>query len=234
MNKKLIKSIISLIFSAFMVITVSFAWYISNTSASTTGVSVVAKNSNVTDGYLNRYVAQETSTDGTYTLGDDIDSLTDITEIQYNELGYSKVIYELTATVNGSSFSISLANTDSSRTSAISESEDEDGNTIYVNYLSNVAEFTYLTTSTIDGVTYFTESTFDDGESVKYISYGTSGIETIDILTDIEVEEGSVVTIYLLFDYNSDNITKIYSDNLGTTGGDSNIYFKEDLEFRLV
>jgi hypothetical protein len=159
--------------------------------------------------------------------------LKDISEIQYNELGYNKVVYELTCEVNGDSFSIQLSNTIKERSSFITTSLDKDGKTIYLNYLSNVAKFYYLQKIEYNGETYYTKANFKDGSEYKYISYG-QGIQTIDLINDYEVLPGSIVSIYLLFDYNTDNIQKIYSDNLGTSGGDSDIFFREDLEFRMI
>ena len=232
-NKNLIKIIISLSMMILSTITLVFAWFAINTEASSSGINVVAGNINVFDGYLNRYVANSTNQANTYTIGENVRDITDITEIQYNELGYDKVIYELVASVNGNSFSLELANTSEDRSSSITESTDNNGNKIYLNYLSNVARFYFLEKTESNGTSYFTITNFPDGDNYKNISYG-SGLGSIDLLSDYSTSNNTVVSVYLLFDYSPDNIQKIYSDNLGTIGGENNIFFREDLEFRMI
>ncbi len=233
MNKKLLKIISSLIMIFLSSITAVFAWFSLTTTSIADGISVSSSKNNVVGGFLQRYIASPTEYNGVYTLGQNLNNLKDISEIQYNELGYNKVVYELTCEVNGDSFSIQLSNTIKERSSFITTSVDKDGKTIYLNYLSNVAKFYYLQKIDYNGETYYTTTNFKDGSEYKYISYG-EGIQTIDLINDYEVLPGSIVSIYLLFDYNTDNIQKIYSDNLGTSGGDSDIFFREDLEFRMI
>jgi hypothetical protein len=100
----------------------------------------------------------------------------------------------------------------------------------FLNYLSNVADFYYLTTT--DGNNFKIDN-YSDGSSVKnlpYVSFGTSKLDEINVISG-NTTIGQEVSIYLLFDYNKNNINRLWTDNVGTNV--DRIFFKEDLEFRV-
>ncbi|MCR5786842.1 MAG: hypothetical protein K6G28_04005 [Acholeplasmatales bacterium] len=225
MFKKLISLIISVFLTAISTILFTFAWFAQNKQAMGTGINAIANSSNITDGHIKRYLAVYDKKTNTYTKGDILDN-DGISVAPYDTLNdYSKVIYEIGAEINKESYTITLNNNDSNvnRYFTLDESTNQ-----YVNYLSNVAVFYKL--NTIDGGTTFTK-TNESATSLSYVDE-RANVLTEEILYDnVSAIKGEQVVQYLLFDYNEDNINKLYSANLGTTI--DKIYFKEDLEFRI-
>jgi len=209
-----------------------FAWFVFNQNAKGKGINIDTASDQITGGFLNRYLAVGTENEGVYKLGSDIDK-NDITLNPYDDLNdYDLVIYELGATVNKNSYSLTLCNFDTTVNDDIVYNSKSDS---YQNYLSNVASFSYLEKSyDANGNAIFTKVAFPDtttSKSLKYISNRDSVLTSEDILSDIEVASGTEVVIYLLFSYNGDSMNKLWSANIGTNA--TQIFFKEDIEFRI-
>lgn len=225
-NFRLFNSILTLTLTSACLFTSIFAWYAENKNAKASGIKAYAKEAEVTGGNLNRYKAI-LNTDSTgkvisYSLGDDIDQ-TSTTVDPYDQLAsHDLIIYKLAVTLKTTHFKLTLANNDESISSTITL-DGANG----TNYLSNVATFKLLTTS--DNKT-FTTTTFYDSSETKEIGYIADRETKINKITLIDSDVSQVDQVmYLLFDYNTDNIEKLNSANIGKIY--NTIYFKEDLKF---
>ncbi len=228
MFKRLISLIFSIVLAAISTILFTFAWFTQNRSANASGISVSSLTNNISGGSINRYLAIENS-DGTYSKGELLDQ-DNVVARPYDNNGietYDKVIYELGCIVNKDSFSITLLNTDDTVTRYFTDDKTHG----YVNYLSNVAEFSTLSSS--DGINFSLSS--DSSVSLPYIDDSArhgDKLTSVTVYKEENISKGKHVFVYLLFDYNKENINKLFSANLGSDA--NKIYFKEDLEFRIA
>lgn len=221
MNKyllNLISSIVSLSMVIILLVFVSLAWYSQNTKASVSGVSGVTAGADFSDINLTRYIATETTVDSvkTYSIGDEVTS----SNVKSYDLiaEYSKIIYKISFNTTKTSYSLSMTNTlDRNYTLQVGSSTD-----IYYNYLSNVAIFNVLSESNSS------LSVTDNNYSFNYSESSDTNRYTINILSNMTASTSN--TIYLLFDYNSENINKLFSANLGKNG---TVSFYEDIMFVL-
>lgn len=231
MNKKLISFTVLLITALLATITCVYAWFVTNTEANATGISIRTSDVAITGGNLSRYIAIYDEASNTYSYDEqngNIDSWSSNTyPASFDNLNdYDKIIYKLGFKVNKDSYSISFTRNDSSVSSIISTS-----NNVSTNFLSNIASFSLLSQNSDSTLSLVN---FSDGTSEKSLSYVSDSIEKLDEIileNNVSVTSGEVVTLYLLFDYNKTNINKLWSDNVGINV--SKIYFKEDIEFRV-
>jgi hypothetical protein len=231
MNKKLISFTVLLITALLATITCVYAWFVTNTEANATGISIRTSDVAITGGNLSRYIAIYDEASNTYSYDEqngNIDSWSSNTyPASFDNLNdYDKIIYKLGFKVNKDSYSISFTRNDSSVSSIISTS-----NNVSTNFLSNIASFSLLSQNSDSTLSLVN---FSDGTSEKSLSYVSDSIEKLDEIIlekNVSVTSGEVVTLYLLFDYNKTNINKLWSDNVGINV--SKIYFKEDIEFRV-
>lgn len=233
MFKSIIKYLPSLILTMLTAVCVSFAWYSLNDTVTAINITAISSSGKVISANLERYVAVETKENDTtyYTCGDSLSSSDfDISQIQYSVLSsYKKVIYKITAKLDlslaeGNTLSISLKNRYQSRDTTISEI-----NKKYYNYLSNVAQFNYLENN--NGTFSVTKYPGEEEIASKELEFGTSS-STINLIDNLSVNTEEV-SIYLLFDYNKENVSNLLALNLGNYGGDDNLFFREDLFFML-
>ncbi len=142
--------------------------------------------------------------------------------------GYDYIIYEITFNTILDEVDVLIQNTDSTRTTAFNKTTVE-GETIYYNWVSNVAVFNELETSGSSFVTDEVENTINyAGEMDNNTKIDTDEITTLNTngnYTDTKY------SYYLLFSYNEININKLSTVNLGTTA--DKILFKEDIQFIL-
>lgn len=231
MNKKLISFTVLLITALLATITCVYAWFVTNTEANATGISIRTSDVAITGGNLSRYIAIYDEASNTYSYDEqngNIDSWSSNTyPASFDNLNdYDKIIYKLGFKVNKDSYSISFTRNDSSVSSIISTS-----NNVSTNFLSNIASFSLLSQNSDSTLSLVN---FSDGTTEKSLSYVSDSIEKLDEIIlekNVSVTSGEVVTLYLLFDYNKTNINKLWSDNVGINV--SKIYFKEDIEFRV-
>jgi hypothetical protein len=231
MNRKLIKLIFSLSITLLATISFIYGWFISNSTCEASGISVRTADVAVTNGHLERYKALHNIDNDTYSFdleNGDIDKWGNDRPLPFDSLNdYDRIIYKLSFMCNKESYAVSLSRNDLSVKGSIFK---ETTNGDFLNYLSNVADFYYLTTT--DGNNFKIDN-YSDGSSVKnlpYVSFGTSKLDEINVISG-NTTIGQEVSIYLLFDYNKNNINRLWTDNVGTNV--DRIFFKEDLEFRV-
>ncbi len=216
----LISSILSLVLTAILLVCICFAWFISNKEVSVTGISVSSSDGALYDISLTRYKAIE---DG------------DIYNIDYNTTQidpfdilnpYSKVIYEIkfkTDVLDFDTLDMFLQTTTSTDIPGLIY----DG-TSYYNYLSNVCSFSWLTKVT-DGFS-IDENCSNIGFSFENDTIRQTTVLVKENMTSLSLfQSNGYYYIYLLFDYDTIKINRIFSYNIGFTG--NKIYFKEDVSF---
>ena len=109
---------------------------------------------------------------------------------------------------------------------------------IYHNYLSNVAKFYLLDTndhqnfeisdSSSKSLTY--SGDLPEGQTKEQVN-----VITVTGLAEDSNAEYQLVYVYMLFDYNAENINELFNYNKGLAGNEekASIFFKEDLRFVL-
>lgn len=219
-------SFISIGLALTVLILTCLGWYVQNTQATTDASEISTKNTGIYDVQMNRYVANKAGTSETeYVKGD---LLTDekVSEVTFDLLGeYHKVIYEISFRSSLEQVALFLH---TSTTKYDPTLKLQSGG--YVNYLSNVAEFFYLTESESG----FEISNFFDASEKKEFSFeeGQTRADSL-ILNQWEITSSDTLyTLDLLFDYDSDHINRIFYHNLGTDAGNAvTISFEEDIDF---
>ncbi|MGM9969084.1 MAG: hypothetical protein ACI35S_01670, partial [Anaeroplasma sp.] len=218
MKYKVFSSIISLIITSLLLICIVNAWYVSNKEATANGITGVTAIGNIWDIKLNRYIAVENN-DNTYkkeAINDDGSNL-----LPYDILNdYSKLIYEISFKTTLNTINISVGNNGYRNNNFI------EINYKNYNYLSNVAIFKVLKhENNIFSIVNNNE---------YYLPYSEEEDNTIhNTLIDTINTTDENVTIYLLFDYNTNNINRLFTDNIGESSLDTIVYFKDDLMFYL-
>ena len=100
--------------------------------------------------------------------------------------------------------------------------------TSYYNYLSNVCSFSWLTKVT-DGFS-IDENCSNIGFSFENDTIRQTTVLVKENMTSLSLfQSNGYYYIYLLFDYDTIKINRIFSYNIGFTG--NKIYFKEDVSF---
>lgn len=224
MNKymlNLISSIVSLFMVFILLVFVSLAWYCQNTTASVSGISGVTAGADFTDISLTRYIANETTSNETtmYSTGDEVSS----SNVEPYDLvnAYSKIIYKISFKTSNDSYSLSMTNTMDRNNQLV---VDTLNTSIYYNYLSNVAVFNVLSGSDSFSIS-------DTNCSFEYCDSSTSDSTryTVSIVNESDSTD-DLISLYLLFDYNNENINKLFTANLGKNG---TVSFYEDIMFVL-
>ena len=192
MNKKLISFTVLLITALLATITCVYAWFVTNTEANATGISIRTSDVAITGGNLSRYIAIYDEASNTYSYDEqngNIDSWSSNTyPASFDNLNdYDKIIYKLGFKVNKDSYSISFTRNDSSVSSIISTS-----NNVSTNFLSNIASFSLLSQNSDSTLSLVN---FSDGTSenniISVIGKNTSnksfGKRLIGTIGDIEL-----------------------------------------------
>lgn len=237
---KLISSFISLLITAFLCITCVYGWYIASNNSTASGINASTKKAEFEGGSIERLLAVKdyvydsngNISEEKYKLGANIDtSDTSLSpyDLVFNDVDY--VIYHISFTSTKDTYKLRLTQTETS-TETISEDRTS-GTTTYYNYLSNVADFYYLTLKENTEDTYVCSAyPGEDSVAAKNLGYCkdlTNAQNYIDILSgNIESESD----IYLLFKYNDANIKTLIDKNSSVLFEE--VYFKENLKFELV
>ncbi len=226
MNKKLIRILIEMILTVIFTISVSYAWFVTNSVNEAEGIGAVSDQLNYSTVGLKRYIASFDSKNQKYSLGQNLDVASDPLPFSIME-SYDKVIYEIETIPTKNQIRLDIANLIPSRNSMISKQNGK-----YYNYLSNVAKFTFLGIDEENlAPQEFYDSTYE--KSLTFVEDAHTKTEEIKLL-ELNVVPNRKYKMYLLFDYNQDNINRIYALNLGSEGANaSRIMFKEDIEWRL-
>ncbi len=244
-NYNLISSILSMLFTLFLLVSLVRAWYVKNAQAEATGVTAVTDSDKIWDIELRRCKAVEGNND-TYTLGGDLSDPSVTIDPFDLVASYDKIIYQITFKTNLPQILLTMENTDlarsesfiSKQTEGVETDDTSDDKYIHHNYLSNVAKFYLLNTNDHQNFE-LSNSAYKSFTYSGNLPVGTNK-ETISIITVDGLAEGSnaeyqQVYVYMLFDYNSDNINDLFNYNLGAAASayGTSIFFKEDIRFVL-
>ena len=232
-------SIISLFVTSFVLIVVIFAWYVSNSTATVSGITGIVKGrEDIVDEVIVYNFSKKTTTNGYDTLT--IDRYTgdgqsgDVTMKEYEQYSLDQVPTEyliqikFTAAADITRLDIRT----SSSYFAGYPGTGYVGSATNIN-LSSVMRFTYLENVTVNNgtITYGTPS----NNSFTSFTFNDNTKATDNKVLPVVTNKNGISSIFVLLDYNESYINDLFTYNIGNVIVDmaDQLAFKNDFDFML-
>ncbi len=253
-----LKATASVVFSLILLFLVSFtylsindslAWFSSNKNVSADGMGINVKTPEEIEATVELFPVSSKTND---TLYFDTTTQSDGVMPQYDILDETNrhVLLRISFAQEEVPLSVVLtANTDTDyfmdgethpllAASLGSSGEYQDNNTVYDNCMSSIICFANVEADSVilnDGKYSFTLPTEDSLKA--FANEGNDG--NISITQSVELVNGSISEIFILISYNEENISRIYSENIGNEAFsnegvlENGIIYKPDFSFNL-